>query len=168
MKQLSKSKYAKYCQCPKCLWMSVYKPEEEEIDPTSEVRFENGAEVGELARGVLGDYVDVTTKRADGSLDLQAMLEKTGRLMAEGTENICEAAFSYDGNYCAVDILHKTTDGWAIYEVKSTSFPEFNGNPAKLDKYLPDVAYQKWVLTKCGVHVTGAYLVCLNSDYVRQ
>ncbi len=168
MKQLSKSKYAKYCQCPKCLWMSVYKPEEEEIDPTSEARFENGAEVGELARGVLGDYVDVTTKRADGSLDLQAMLEKTGRLMAEGTENICEAAFSYDGNYCAVDILHKTTDGWAIYEVKSTSFPEFNGNPAKLDKYLPDVAYQKWVLTKCGVHVTGVYLVCLNSDYVRQ
>ena len=54
MKQLSKSKYAKYCQCPKCLWMSVYKPEEEEIDPTSEARFENGAEVGELARGVLG------------------------------------------------------------------------------------------------------------------
>ena len=168
MKQLSKSKYAKYCQCPKCLWMSVYKPEEEVLDPTSEARFENGTEVGDLAMGLLGDYIDVTTNKPDGKLDIKAMLDKTQQLMADGTENICEASFSYDGNYCAVDILHKTDGGWAIYEVKSTSFPEFNGNPAKLDKYLPDVAYQKWVLTKCGVNVTGVFLVCLNSDYVRQ
>ena len=168
MKQLSKSKYAKYCQCPKCLWMSVYKPEEEVIDPQSEARFENGTEVGDLAMGLLGDYIDVTTNKPDGKLDIKAMLDKTQQLMADGTENICEASFSYDGNYCAVDILHKTDGGWAIYEVKSTSFPEFNGNPAKLDKYLPDVAYQKWVLTKCGVNVTGVFLVCLNSDYVRQ
>ena len=167
MKHLSKSKYAKYCQCPKCLWMSVYKPEEEVIDPNSEARFENGTEVGDLAMGLLGDYVDVTTTKEDGQLDLKAMLEQTQQLMENGTENICEASFSYDGNYCAVDILHRTDDGWAIYEVKSTSFPEFNGNPAKLDKYLPDVAYQKWVLTKCGINVTGVYLVCLNSDYVR-
>lgn len=168
MKQLSKSKYAKYCQCPKCLWMSVYKPEEEVIDPQSEARFENGTEVGDLAMGLLGDYIDVTTNKPDGKLDLKAMLDKTQQLMADGAENICEASFSYDGNYCAVDILHRTNGGWAIYEVKSTSFPEFDGNPAKLDKYLPDVAYQKWVLTKCGVNVTGVFLVCLNSDYVRQ
>ena len=168
MKQLSKSKYAKYCQCPKCLWMSVYKPEEEVIDPNSEARFENGAEVGELARGILGDYVDVTIRKSDDRLDLAAMITKTKVLMEAGQENICEASFSYDGNYCAVDILHKTEDGWAIYEVKSSSFPEFNGNPAKLDKYLPDVAYQKWVLEKCGINVTGTFLVCLNSDYVRE
>ena len=108
MKQLSKSKYAKYCQCPKCLWMSVYKPEEEVIDPTSEARFETGTEVGDLAMGLLGDYIDVTTNKPDGKLDIKAMLDKTQQLMADGTENICEASFSYDGNYCAVDILHKT------------------------------------------------------------
>jgi hypothetical protein len=148
--------------------MSVYKPEEEVIDPQSEARFENGTEVGELARGILGDYVDVTIRKDDDRLNLPAMIAKTKELMEAGQENICEASFSYDGNYCAVDILHKTDDGWAIYEVKSTSFPEFNGNPAKLDKYLPDVSYQKWVLTKCGVNVTGVYLVCLNSDYIRE
>ena len=168
MKQLSKSKFAKYCQCPKCLWMSVYKPEEEVIDPNSEARFENGTEVGNLAMGLLGEYIDVTTYKDNNKLDLAAMITKTKELMDAGQENICEASFSYDGNYCAVDILHKTKDGWAIYEVKSTSFPEFNGNPAKLDKYLPDVAYQKWVLEKCGVNVTGTFLVCLNSDYYRE
>ncbi len=168
MKQLSKSKYAKFCQCPKCLWMSIYKPEEEVIDPTSEARFETGSEVGEMAMGLLGDFVNVKTKRADGSLDLSAMLKKTQECLKDGTENICEAAFCYEKNYCAVDILHKTEEGWAIYEVKSSSFPEFNGQPAKLEKYIPDVAYQKWVLEKCGVNVTGTFLVCLNSDYVRE
>ena len=168
MKQLSKSKYAKFCQCPKCLWMSIYKPEEEVIDPTSEARFETGSEVGEMAMGLLGDFVNVKTKRADGSLDLSAMLKKTQECLKDGIENICEAAFSYEGKYCAVDILHKTEEGWTIYEVKSSSFPEFNGQPAKLEKYIPDVAYQKWVLEKCGVNVTGTFLVCLNSDYVRE
>jgi hypothetical protein len=88
--------------------------------------------------------------------------------MEEGVENICEASFALEGHYCAVDILRKTETGWAIYEVKSSSFPEFNGQEARLEKYAPDIAYQKWVLTQCGVNVTGTYLVCLNSDYVRQ
>ena len=30
-----------------------------------------------------------------------------------------------------------------------------------------DIAYQKYVLEHCGVTVTGTYLVCINSDYVR-
>ena len=86
----------------------------------------------------------------------------------EGVENICEASFICEGGYCAVDILRKTAGGWAIYEVKSTSFPEFDGQETKLEKYAPDIAYQKWVLTQCGINVTDTYLVCLNSDYVRQ
>ena len=167
MKQLSKSKYAKYCQCPKALWMSAYKTEEEVIDPATEARFEKGTEVGELAKGLLGDYVDVTTRKEDGRLDIAAMLRKTQEQVEAGADNICEAAFSKDGNYCAVDILHRTEKGYAIYEVKSTSFPEFNGQPAKLEKYCPDIAYQKWVLEQCGINVTGTFLVCLNSDYVR-
>ena len=168
MKQLSKSRYAKYSQCPKCLWMSIYKPEEEVIDPQSEARFETGHEVGDMAKGLFGDYVETSSTKEDGKLDIATMLKKTQEYIAQGVENICEAAFNYEGNYCAVDILRKTDDGYAIYEVKSTSFPEFNGQPAKLEKYVPDIAYQKWVLTQCGINVTGTFLVCLNSDYVRQ
>lgn len=168
MKQLSKSRYARYRQCPKCLWMSVYKPEEEVVDPSTEARFEKGTEVGNLAKGLLGAYIDVSTEKDNGSLDLAAMMEKTQECMAAGAENICEASFSYEGNYCAVDILHRTDEGYAIYEVKSVSFPSFDGKASKLGKFVPDVAYQKWVLTKCGINVTGTYLVCLNSDYVRE
>ena len=167
MKGLSKSRYTAFCQCPKNLWLKVYKPEEATIDAGMEARFAQGIVVGDLAMGLFGDFKEVTSHQKDGSLDLQKMIDLTRQYMDEGVENICEASFSCEGGYCAVDILRKDGDGWTIYEVKSTSFPEFNGQESKLEKYAPDIAYQKWVLEQCGVNVTGTYLVCLNSDYVR-
>lgn len=168
MKGLSKSRYTAFCQCPKNLWLKIYKPEEAPVDEALQARFEQGNVVGDLAMGLFGDFKEANAKKADGSLDLGKMVEQTRQWMQEGVENICEASFALESHYCAVDILRKTADGWAIYEVKSTSFPEFNGQEAKLEKYAPDIAYQKWVLTQCGINVTGTYLVCLNSDYVRQ
>ena len=167
MPGLSKSKYTKFCQCDKALWLRTYKPDEEKVDEATKRRFEQGNEVGDLAMGLLGDYKEAHAEKANGSLDLATMTEQTRRWMAEGVENICEASFIYEGNYCAVDILHKTPGGWAIYEVKSSTYPEFEGMLADIEKYVPDIAYQKWVLTQCGINVTATYLVCLNSDYVR-
>lgn len=152
----------------------------------TQARFETGSAVGELAKQLFPGTVDVTTCNADGSLDLSAMIEKTRRLMDNSSNShqfvpqgnsldsqnsplcIAEAAFTHDGCYCAVDLLRREGDGWALYEVKSTSTQDENGGKAKFDKYLPDIAYQTWVLRQCGVKVTGINLVCLNGDYVRQ
>lgn len=80
---------------------------------------------------------------------------------------ICEASFSLEGNYCAVDILRKAKDGWAIYEVKSSSSDdEKEGKMEAFQKYAVDIAYQKWVLTQCGIKVTDTCPVRLNKDYV--
>lgn len=46
---LSKSRYTKYCHCPKALWLSVNKPDEATVDPAVEVRFAEGNVVGDLA-----------------------------------------------------------------------------------------------------------------------
>ena len=174
---LSKSRYTKYCQCPKALWLSLNKPEEATIDASVEARFAEGNVVGDLAMELFGDFVEVTVEK-DGRLDLGAMIQRTKEEMERGTEVICEASFSYsDGdksNYCAVDILRRTPDGWAIYEVKSTTCSvsdiTLENKPIrdKVEKYAPDIAFQKWVLEQCGVNVTGTYLVMLNKDYVRQ
>ena len=175
---LSKSKYTKSCQCPKALWLGVNKPDEATVDAGVEARFAEGNVVGDLAMGLFGDFVEVTTYKADGRLDLAAMIQRTREEMERGTDVICEASFSYvaDGtqsNYCAVDILRKAPGGWAIYEVKSTTSHVADSAltnkkyTEKIQKYAVDVAYQKWVLNKCGVNVTGTYLVTLNSDYVR-
>ena len=168
MPRLSKSRYTLFRQCPKALWMRVYKPEEETKDPALEARFEAGNAVGDLAMGYLGPYEEVTVRKPDGSLDYEEMIRRTKECMGRGVENICEASFSVDGNYCAVDILHRTPDGWAIYEVKSSS-----GTLDQADddrdyvKYARDIAYQKWVLTRCGVKVTGTFLIRIDKEYVR-
>ncbi len=171
MTGISKSRYTAYCQCPKILWLKVHKPEmPPEVDAALQARFDIGNEVGDLAMGLFGDFVDVTVQGEDGRLNLAAMIERTKEEMARGTNNICEASFAKDGNYCAVDILHRNGDGWDIYEVKSStsSVGDEVNNPDKFVKYAVDIAYQRWLLEQCGVKVTGTYLVTLNRDYVRQ
>jgi hypothetical protein len=117
---------------------------------------------------LFGDYKKVNAEKADKSLDLGKMVEQTRLWMEEGVENICEASFALEGHYCAVDILRKNGDGWDIYEVKSSTYKgDKEDTPKHLLVYTRDIAYQKWVLTKCGVKVNGCYLVRLNKFYVR-
>ena len=160
---LSKSKYCGLWQCPKIAWMKKYKPEELRLDESVVSRMEAGNEVGDLAMGLFGDYVEVTAYNNE-KLDLSKMIETTKAEMQKGTPVICEASFEYNGLYCAVDILKKERDGWSIYEVKSSAKHE----DQKDDKpvYIADVAYQKYVLEHCGIKLTGTYLVCLNGDYI--
>ncbi len=163
MIHLSKSKYCALWQCPKMAWLNQYKPEVKTLDASVEARMAAGNEVGDLAMGLFGDYVEVTAYDGE-KLDLGKMIENTRIEMEKGTPVICEAAFSFQGLYCAVDLLKKDGDGWAIHEVKSST-----NNDEKQEKkpvYIADISYQKYVLEHCGVKVTGTYLVCINNKYV--
>ena len=95
---LSKSRYTQFRLCDKALWLGVFKPEEAVIDDAAKERFAAGTEIGDVAKGLLGDYEDMTSRQPDGSLDYGRMIEKTADAVARGVENICEAAFSIDGN----------------------------------------------------------------------
>lgn len=155
----SKSKYCAYWQCPLMAWLKKYKPEEEKIDDAVLERMRAGNEVGDLAMGLFGDFVE-TTEYTNGKINLTKMIENTKRYMAEGRDVICEASFDYNGLYCAVDILKKEKDGYAIYEVKSSTHGENY-------VYIVDISYQKYVLEKCGVKVTATYIVYIDNSYVR-
>lgn len=155
---LSKSKYVEYCNCPKLAWLHECKPEL--MEKTANNHADEGKEVGDLARGYFGKYINVLTLDENGNLDYNAMISKTKECIKNGTENICEASFSANGCYCQVDILHKVDGGYEIYEVKSaTKIKPANEN---------DVAFQKYVLEKSGINVVNTYLITLNSDYIRQ
>lgn len=154
----SKSKYCGLWQCPKIAWLRKYRPEEMVLDDALRARMETGNAVGDLAMGLFGPFTEVTAYDGD-RLDLAQMKAATQRELARGTPVICEASFAYDGLYCAVDILRRQGDGWAIYEVKS-------GTHDDKEVYYADIAYQKYVLEHCGMHVTGTRLVCLNREYV--
>ena len=154
----SKSKYCLIWQCPKLLWLTKFKPELKPEDQALQVRFDTGNDIGDLAMGLFGDYKEVAALKPDGSQDHGEMIRLTEEYMEKGVENICEASFSYKGLYCAVDVLRKTSGGYAIYEVKSST----DVKPV----YCADIAYQKYVLEHCGINVTGTYLVCIDNSYV--
>ncbi|SFB66530.1 DUF2779 domain-containing protein [Ruminococcus albus] len=150
---LSKSKYCKGIQCPKILWLDAYKPEVGE-NILSENVIANGNLVGDLARSYFRDYYLV-----DFSYIKTEMTKKTQEFINAGAENIAEAAFLYDGLYCAVDILHKNGDGWDIVEVKSSTH--------LTEIYVEDMAFQYYLLTKCGLNIKRVFNMHLNGAYVR-
>ena len=84
MVYLSKSKYCELWQCPKIAWMKKYKPKELTLDKSVLSRMEAGNEVGDLAMGLFGDYVEVTAYKND-KLDLSKMIETTKAEMQKGT-----------------------------------------------------------------------------------
>ena len=149
---LSKSKYCRAKQCNKMLWLDTNKPECGE-DVAREDILKNGICVGELAKGLFGDYVDIEFH------DLSKMVEKTKTELSCGTGVITEASFVYDNNFCSVDILKNTSDGLEIYEVKSSTEIK--------DIYLDDISYQVYILLNLGYVVKKASIVYINSEYVR-
>lgn len=158
MLNFSKSKYCAFCKCNMKAWLNRYKPGEAVFSDSTLARMSVGNEVGDLAMQYFGDFVEVT-EYTDGKIDLVKMVERTKEELAKGTPVICEASFLFGGLYCAVDILRREGDGWAIYEVKSSTH-------AEKTTYIDDVSYQKYVLEHCGVKVTGTYLVCLDNTYI--
>ena len=158
MFHFSKSKYTTFIRCPKMLWLNNYHPELAEDDPSAKDRMDKGNIVGDLAMGLFGAYEEMTATDENGYIDRDKMVANTQDALQRGVENICEAAFSYNGLYCAVDILRKEKDGYAIYEVKSSTEVKHI--------YIVDISYQKYVLEKCGIKVTGTYVVNINSTYL--
>ena len=156
---LSKSKYCGIWQCPKIAWMKKYKPDECCVSEDLQAKLDTGNEVGDLAMGLFGDFTEVTVRKDDGNVDLTAMVANTKHELERGTEVICEASFDHNGLYCAVDILKKNGDGRDIYEVKSSTHTD-------KEVYYADVAYQKYILTNCGINVKRVFIVCINNQYV--
>lgn len=150
---LSKSKYTQGVICEKLLWLSSYKNEEAE-ETGNDAVFENGNRVGELARSLFGNYVLIN--HDDG---YQEMINKTLIELDSKPNVICEASFSYDGNFCSVDILKNDVDGVEIYEVKSSTKIS--------DIYLDDISYQTWLLKQCGLNVKKSSIVYVNGDYIK-
>ena len=108
----TKTDYMRGMQCPKMLWLDRHKPEEKVIPPEVQELLDKGNEFGDRAMGMFGEYVEMTAYREDGRLDFSAMLQRTQEHLLDGTKVLCEAAFRYYGNYCAVDILRRTESGY--------------------------------------------------------
>jgi len=153
---LSKSLYIRGLQCHKSLYLHKYQPElKDEISEEQEALFNSGYEVGNNAKQLFPGGVEISY---DG-LTHSEQIEKTMAEIEKGTTTIYEAAFSHNGVFTKVDILHKGPDGWEIYEVKSSTGIKY--------VHLDDIAVQYYVVSGSGLPVSGAYMVHINNQYVR-
>lgn len=151
---LSKSKYCNGLQCKKMLWLYKNKLEEKE-EVNNQSVFDNGNDVHEVARKLLGEDINIPFNE-----DLTQMIKDTEEVMKQEKVIITEASFSYENNFCSVDILKKEGNTYEIYEVKSSTELK--------DVYVDDVSYQYFVLTSLGLKVEKCYVAILNNRYVRK
>lgn len=152
---ISKSKFLSGLQCPKLLWNLAKAPSElPAVDAATQTIFDQGAEVGRLARtlfpgGILIDH--------HGDPE-QAIIDTLTALDAR--KPVFEGAFAHSGASCRVDVLVPVdADQWDIIEVKSTTGVE--------DVHLLDVAFQAWVLASAEVKLRLCWVMHLDSGYVR-
>lgn len=156
MRSISKSKYIAGLQCPKLLWhhfnqRDAFPP----VDAVTQAVFDTGHEVGELAKQLYPDGIEVPMHFTD----LPRTASETKQLLA-GDRPIFEGSFLTDGGYCRVDILVPVGDGsWDLYEVKSSTRVK--------DVNVADVAFQTWLIEKSGVQLRRLNLTHIDTDYVR-
>ncbi len=97
---LSKTRYTRGIQCPKMLWMDAHMPEKFDDSVLNEAILESGDNVGDLAMGYFGPFVEVSFDPRD----FEGMARRTRALLADGARVICEATFATRA-MCMVDIL---------------------------------------------------------------
>ncbi len=153
---LGKSLYMRGLQCRKSLYLDRRRPDlRGGAAPDVQARRAAGQEVCAHARMLFPGGAVVPSDR----LTADEQLGRTREAIARGTKAVYEAAFFHDGIFARADIVVRSRGYWDLYEVKSST--------SVREHHRDDAAIQYYVLAGCGVAVNRAYLVHLNSGYVR-
>jgi len=141
-------------QCPKLLWLTFNDPSKiSEPDESTQFMFDEGHRLGELAKKLFPNGIDIPSNDFIGNLN------QTRKLLKENRP-LFEAAFSSDGVYSRLDILNPIRDGvWDIYEVK--------GSTSVKDEHIHDVSFQRYCCQKAGLEIRKCFLVHINNQYVK-
>ena len=153
-KMLSKSRYLNGLQCPRLLWVSINEPVLlSEPDSTTQYLFDQGHLVGELAKKLFPQGINVPTDDFMGNI---AMTKK----LLEQRKPLFEAGIFSNRIYSRIDILNPVNeDEWDIIEVKSsTSVKDVN---------LHDVSFQKLCCAKAGIKIRNCNLAYINTQYIK-
>ncbi|MFP4479126.1 MAG: DUF2779 domain-containing protein [Candidatus Izemoplasmatales bacterium] len=151
---ISKSNYVSYKQCHRQFYLDKHKPNLNHISGSILRRLEMGKEIGELAKSIFKNLVEV-----EYNTNKEIMIGDTQEYMEEGYESIAEASFLYEDLFCSVDVLVKDKDVYDIYEVKSST-------SIKKD-YLKDIGFQYYVLKEYGLKIRHTYIIYVNKDYIK-
>jgi len=144
-------------QCAKLIWFRYNdKDQIPAHDEAKQAIFDQGTEVGELARQLYPGGMVV----APGIIDPDEVIAQT-QMAIQKCQPLYEAAFLFNGGYARTDILVPVSGGaWDLVEVKSTT-------SLKEEVHLPDIAFQAYVLAGAGIKLRKCFLAHINSNFVR-
>ncbi len=151
---LSKSKYINGLQCPKYLWLLFNdKNKVPQPDTSTQHVFDEGHRIGELAKRLFPDGINISSDDFIGNLD------KTRELLSSNRP-LFEPGFYVDSYFSRLDILNPVGDGtWDIYEVKgSTKVKDIN---------IDDVSFQRHCVQQAGLSIRRCFIVYINNQYVK-
>jgi hypothetical protein len=154
---ISKSRFLAGLQCHKLFWHRYHRPKDfPEVDTSTQLSFDQGHEIGELAKSLYPDGIEVQRdhrRLPDIVSDTQAAIARR--------KPIYEAGFIVGNLMAYADILNPVgKTQWDLIEVKSaTSVKDVN---------LWDVAFQSHVIEAGGIKLRNHYVLHLNSDYVKK
>ena len=154
--KLSKSLYTRAIQCQKSLWLK--KHNKDVLTPpnaAAQAIFENGNEVGDLACRLFPNGIEIPYLNTT----FQDKINLTQEYINQGTQNIYEATFEFDGILIMIDILNIKDNSVIINEVKSST--QIKGI------YLHDASIQYYVLNGLGYDVKKVNIIHINNEYVR-
>ena len=148
---LTKSRFKTALECPTKLFYSGKKHYANNSidDEFLRALAEGGFQVGELAKLIHPDGVEITEKGHDDAVS------QTATLLQQDKVTIFEAAIRFENLFIRIDVLKKNGSHFELIEVKAKSYdpadPEFfAGASGKIKSgilpYLQDVAFQKFVL----------------------
>jgi len=151
MASLSKSKIIAHRQCPKRLWLQVNRTELIEISVATQVRFDEGNKVGDIARqnNPGGVFIE-TLNRVEAIAQTKEAISKN--------QAIFEGAFFEEDVLVRADLLFPEKDGYRLVEVKSST--------GMKSYHVDDVTIQSWVMEKAGCSTTSMALAYVNNKFV--
>jgi len=143
-------------QCHKRLYLECFHRElAGPVDPQSQARFDEGQQVGELARALRPGGVLIE----EDHLHPREAIESTARALADpDIPAIYEAAFQFQDVLIRVDIFARTSP-------KAFEFIEVKSSTKVKAEHRPDLGIQLWVLEGAGLSIDKANLAHLNKAY---
>lgn len=154
MRHLSKSKIISYLQCPKRLWLQVYKPDEAKITESSAKSISIGYDVGDVARKLYPDG-----KLVGSYENISESIEATQSILRGQHDTIIfEAAFSSEGILVFADVIEKLNGNLRLIEVKSSTSVK--------DYHMNDVAIQAWVMRSAGYNPGTIIIRHINNEFI--
>jgi hypothetical protein len=160
MKPLSKSKLISFRQCPKRLWLELYRSELCHVSGNTEARFQAGHEAGTVAQRLYdpsgtGVLINAQTEGFDKAFARSRELLKT-------SQPIFEAGFSAKGALAFADIMLPVGDGstpsWRMVEVKSSTSVK--------DYQRDDIAIQAFIASATGVNLNSVAVAYIDNQWV--